>query len=295
MEELATDKTKMHSSIRATLISMAEPEYQRFASGLLPGVENIMGVRLPKLRKLAKQVAKAYGAAYLDEALDQSDGQLPMADDYAGHVEYMEEILLQGMVIGGLKVCAEEPAKASGADSVNSVSVEQILDYIRKYVPKISNWSTCDSFCAGLKFTKGHQEEMWKFLQDYLVSDRDYDVRFGLVMIINYYIQEAYLEKLFEIFSQVGEAWNNHNKGCSNEEQESMQGIYYVEMALAWALSICYVRYPDRTLAYLEEMQSAVSTLDDFTYNKALQKIVESRCISQEKKAEIRRMKRKNK
>lgn len=280
MSELAIDKTKMRASIRATLISMAEPEYQRFASGLLPGVENIMGVRLPKLRKLARQVAKTYGTAYLDEALGQSAEQLPADDDYAGHREYLEEILLQGMVIG---------------NSVNAVSITQILDYIRKYVPKISNWSTCDSFCAGLKFTKEHQEEMWEFLQDYLTSDRDYDVRFGLVMIINYYIQDAYIEKLPRIFNQVGEAWNNHNKGNSGAEQKSGQDVYYVEMALAWAVSICYVKYPDRTQVYLEEMQSNAGVLDDFTYNKSLQKIVESRCISQEKKAEIKRMKRKNK
>lgn len=265
----------MFFDIRDDLYKIAEPEYQLFSSKLLPGVDNILGVRLPKLRKLAKQVEKEYGAAYLDAALEKLQDENTAADDRENfHGEYMEEVLLQGMVIGNLKVQTENSSHRKTA----VYSLEQIQDYIRKYIPKIDNWSTCDSFCAGLKIAKEYPEPMWEFIQEYLVSDRDYDVRFGIVMIINYFIQDANLDKIFEIFNRIGE---NKDVSC-----------YYVEMALAWAISICYVKYPDQTFIYLEKMRNEETILNDFTYHKALQKIVESHCVTQEKKAEIKLMKR---
>ena len=258
-----TTESKMHTTIRDTLISMSEPDYQKFTSGLLPGVDNILGVRLPKLRKYGKEVWKTYGLKYLEEMLENPCNE---------GAEYMEEIFLQGIVIGNLKVKED-------------MTLSQIQNYIKNYLPKINNWSTCDSFCAGLKIAKEYPAQMWEFIKQYLISTRDYDVRFAIVMIINYYIQDDYIEELYGIFNKTGTDWNSQ----SNPEQAA----YYVEMALAWAISICYVNYPDRTLEYFEAAKSQTAVLDDFTYNKALQKIVESRCVSLEEKAQIKLLKRK--
>lgn len=265
----------MINTIHKTLLEMAEPEYQKFSSKLLPEVNNILGVRLPKLRKYSRQVWKEYGSTYLEETL---------CEEYrkSHRNETMEEILLQGMVIGNLKDKLKEK---------NNISLKQIQDYIKKYIPKIDNWSTCDSFCAGLKITKEYPIEMWDFLQEFLCSKRDYDVRFGIVMIINYYIQDDYLEKIFPIFNQIGESCQT-GYVYSDVHAESEQELYYVEMALAWAISICYVYYPDRTMVYLQQMHTETAVLNDFIYNKALQKITESHCVSSEAKAEIRKMKR---
>ncbi|MBD5520688.1 MAG: DNA alkylation repair protein [Lachnospiraceae bacterium] len=254
----------MRTVIRDTLISMSEPDYQKFAAGLLPGVDNILGVRLPKLRKYGKKVWKAYGMKYLEETLENPCNN--------NDIEYMEEIFLQGVVIGNLKVKED-------------VTLSSIQNYIKSYLPKINNWSTCDSFCAGLKIAKEYSAQMWEFIKPYLVSTRDYDVRFAIVMIINYYIQDDYIEELYKLFNKVGADWNS--------QSASDQAVYYVEMALAWAISICYVNYPYKTLKYLKEVKNQTEVLDDFTYNKALQKIVESRCVSSEEKAQIKLMKRK--
>lgn len=256
-------ESEMHTAIRDTLISMSEPDYKKFTSGLLPGVDNILGVRLPKLRKYGKKVWKTYGLKYLEETLERPHNNNDM--------EYMEEIFLQGVVIGNLKVKED-------------MTLSQIQNYIKIYLPKINNWSTCDSFCAGLKIAKEYPAKMWEFIKPYLISTRDYDVRFAIVMIINYYIQDDYIEELYGIFNKTGADWNSQ----SNPEQAA----YYVEMALAWAISICYVNYPDRTLEYLKTAKSQTTVLDDFTYNKALQKIVESHCVSLEEKAQIKLMKR---
>lgn len=263
-------KDEMLSEIRENLLSLAEPEYRNFSAKLLPEGENLLGVRLPKLRKYAKQIGKKYKTAYLEAVLPSTKGNKQgdaIEDEKTLAVscdgEFMEEILLQGMVIGNLK-------------AENDEQLAEIFDYIRRYVPKIANWSTCDSFCAGLKIAKDHPAQMWEFLQEYLGDEKEYAIRFGIVMIINYYINEEYFDRLFPIFNEIG----------------SRQQAYYVKMALAWAISICYVHMPGETESYLKDMRLKPEILDDFTYHTALRKIVASHCVLPEQKDVIREMKR---
>lgn len=78
----------MEKSIKEQLLELAEEDYRKFTSALTPGKENILGIRIPLLRKLSKSILKGDWQAYLKEAKDDS----------------MEEVMLQGMVIGGCKV-----------------------------------------------------------------------------------------------------------------------------------------------------------------------------------------------
>ena len=257
---------EMLSQIRKDLLSMAEVQYRDFTAKLLPEGENLLGVRLPKLRKYAKQIGKLYGTMYLDTVLACAFGEDKSEKEAVTTLpqdEVMEEILLQGMVIGSLKAADE-------------TKLAEIFDYIKRYVPKIANWSTCDSFCASLKITKQYPEQMWDFLQEYLSSGQEFAIRFGIVMIINYYINEEYFDRLFPIFTAIG---MRHHE-------------YYVEMALAWAISICYVHMPTETECYLKNMRGKPEVLSDFTYRMALQKIVDSHCVCAETRAMIRDMRR---
>ena len=102
---------------------MVEPEYQKFSAALIPNITNVLGVRLPALRKIAKQLASGDWRTYLETAED----------------EYFEEVMLQAMVIGHVQA-----------------DLDELLKAIETFVPKIDNWSVCDSFCAGLKYTKVH-------------------------------------------------------------------------------------------------------------------------------------------
>lgn len=227
----------MQIEIKKQLQELAEDEYRVFSSGLLPNIGNILGVRLPLLRKIAKQITKRDWREYLKTAQEDS----------------FEEIMLQGMVIGYAQCSAAER-----------------LAYIQGFVPKIDNWSVCDSFCNGLNFTKENMELVWDFLQPYLRSDQEFAIRFGVVMLLTYYIDSEYITAVLE--------------GLDGIRHEG----YYVKMAVAWAISICYIKLPDKTLPYLKN-----NHLDDFTYNKSLQKITESYRVDQEMKKQIRLMKRK--
>lgn len=222
--------------IRNKLFSLADEEYQKFHSSLCPGTNNIIGIRVPVLRNVAKEIAKEDWKNYLRTA--KSD--------------YYEEIMLQGMVIGLAKM-----------------NLAERLDYIKSFVPKIDNWAVCDVTCAGLKFTKKHMSEMWEFLKPYINSNKEFEIRFGVVMLLDFYITEEYIKQVLEILNSI------HHDG------------YYVKMAVAWAISVCYIKFPKETMVLLQN-----NKLDIFTYNKALQKIIESYRVTKEDKEIIRKMKR---
>ena len=260
--------------VRELLKEMAEPDYAKFSGALLGREAVMLGVRLPKIRELAKKVAKADGREYLDGMLsdavavrssEQADGKDGKNQTGGGIPEewkdgksadgimYMEELMLYGMVIG----CMKE-------------KLEELFLYIERYVARIDNWSLCDSFCAGLKQTKKQPELMWDFLQPYLKSDKEFDLRFGVVMLMDFYVTPEYIEKLLQIFDSI------HHEG------------YYVKMAVAWALSVCLVKEWDKSFAY---MGSSENRLDDFTYAKTVQKCRESFRLTAEQKESLTELK----
>ncbi len=75
-------------TIKENLLRLAGEGNKKFTESLHPGIENVLGVRVPALRQLAAQIAKDDWQAYLQSA-----------DTF-----YMEERMLQGMVIGCLKI-----------------------------------------------------------------------------------------------------------------------------------------------------------------------------------------------
>ena len=145
---------------------------------------------------------------------------------------------------------------------------EEIKKYIESYIPKINNWALCDVFCAGLKITSKYEKEMWQFIQKYLKSDKEFEIRFGVVIILDYYIKEEYLEEIFKIIEKI------ENDG------------YYVKMAIAWLLSKCLVYFYEETVEFLTKTK-----LDKFTKNKSIQKAIESYRISDIRKKELRNLK----
>ena len=107
----------MVQKIRQKMQGLAEEDYKEFNKKLIPGVDKVMGIRLPALRKLAKEIAKEDFHAYLDEMEEQKESDL-----------YHEEIMCQGMVLGYARMDQEERRK-----------------YLDEFVPKITNWAVCDS------------------------------------------------------------------------------------------------------------------------------------------------------
>ena len=225
----------INKKIRDELFMLSDENFKKFHNNLCPNVDNIIGVRTPLLRKIAKDLSKNNYSLYLSN---------PSSD-------YYEEIMIEGLTIGYIKVDNETRFK-----------------YIKEFIPKINNWAICDSFCNNLKFTKKNMDEMWNFIINYLSSTKEFELRFAIVMMLNFYITPEYLDKVLDILNNI-----NHDG-------------YYVKMAVAWAISFAYIRFPNKTLSFLQN-----NNLDKFTYNKSLQKIIESNRVSKEDKDLMRSMK----
>ncbi len=228
----------MKEDIKEKLKELADLKYLEFHKRLCFTKKQILGVKVPVLRKLAKELLKKYDAKYLLENIDD---------------EYYEEIMLQGIIIGLNK----------------ERELKKVLEQIESFIPKIDNWAVCDTFCSELKIVRKYKAEFWKFIQKYLKSTSEFEVRFAVVIILDYYVQQEYLEEIFFVFDNI-------------ESDE-----YYVKMAVAWAISICLIKYYDETKKYLTE-----SKIDRFIYNKALQKAIESYRINDIQKKELRKIKK---
>lgn len=224
-------------NIKQRLQDEAEEDYRKFSQALIPNIKNILGVRIPILRKIAKEI---YKSENWQEFLKKND------------FEYFEEIMLQAIIIGYIK---ETP--------------ENILKLVKDFVPKINNWSVCDCFCSGLKFTQQNKELVWKFIQPYFKSENEYDIRFAYVMLLEYFLDEKYFDASLQLIDNFSDT------------------RYYAQMACAWALSMCYINFPEKTLNYLKK-----SNLDNWTFNKSIQKICESLRVDKETKSMLKCLKR---
>lgn len=147
--------------------------------------------------------------------------------------------------------------------------LQTTLHCISEFVPKIDNWSVCDIFCSSLKITKKYQDTVWNFIQKYSKSKKEFELRFAIVMMLCYFLNDRYINKTLEKIDKI------KHEG------------YYVKMASAWAISNAFIKYPELTMRYLKN-----NNLDTFTFNKSLQKITESYRVSEKSKKIIKRMKK---
>ena len=225
--------------LKQRLLPLADEAYAAFNKKLVNTRYPILGVRMPALRKLAKELVQEEGWA-----------SVASADSFSSY----EEVMLTGLVIAGAR-CKED----------------ERLRLLKGFVPRIDNWAVCDCVTSSLKTVPKKRELYLPFIDENLRSPHEFSVRFALVLLLDHFIEADMLPRIF-----------------SATDSLTHDG-YYVKMGAAWLISICFVKYPAETLAYLKD-----NSLDLFTYNKALQKIIESNRVDTPTKALMRSMKRKS-
>ena len=226
----------MREKIKKELIALSDNNYKEFSEKIVSNTANILGVRMPVLKKYAKELLAEHEIEELIQNINS---------------EYHEEILLKGIIIGSEK----DPEKTK--------------QYIKDYVPLITNWATCDSFCSNLKIIKKNKNDFWNFIQSYLKSNKTYEIRFGVVILLDYYIEKERLEEIFDIL-----------KNIKSER-------YYVQMAVAWALSVCLVKYYDETYKFLKN-----NKLSKFVLLKTISKANDSYRLTKEQKQKLKELRR---
>ena len=196
------------------LFSFEDLEYKNFNSKLVLK-NNLIEIRVPILKKIAKELAKGNYKEFIS---------------IMNH-NYHEEVLIHGLILGYIK----DP-----------------MNYFDDYIKYMNDWQSCDITISNMKYFKYNQDI--NYIKKYLYH------RVGYVILLTYYIKDEYIDELYNIVDN----YNSDN--------------YYVKMAVAWLLSYLIIYDKNRAVKYLKK-----SKLDDFTYNKGIQKAIESKKIKDKK------------
>lgn len=219
------------------LLNNTDKGYAVFSKKLIPDTKHeILGVRTPTIRKIAKEAANNFST---------------VKDFLSAKHTYHEEYMLHGLILGSLKI-----------------NISELLPLIDDFIPHIDNWAVCDSCVSALKIIRKHKELFFDKIKLYLKSRNTYQIRFAIVALLWYYIDNEYCEQALLLVKDAC---------CEN---------YYVNMAVAWFYSVALVKKYDKAIIYLEN-----KTLPKFVHNKSIQKAIESFRIEQKKKQYLRLLK----
>lgn len=140
-----------------------------------------------------------------------------------------------------------------------------MINHLNDFLPLIDNWAICDSTMLKNRCFKKNFNLGIEFVEKCLISNKEFTIRAGIDLLIAFYINDNYIDYVLKKVVEV------------------KFDAYYVKMALAWLVSICFIKYPDKTnILIVNEM------LDKFTHNKAISKICDSYRVDQEVKDKLK-------
>ena len=227
--------SNIEGELKRRLFELQDLKYKEFSSKLMPTVnpETVIGVRTPDLRKLAKEYSKAPDFLEFLKILPHT---------------YYEENNLHGFLIETI------------------TDYDTVIAAIDTFLPYIDNWATCDLMSP--KVFRKHLPELYEKIKVWLKSDLTYTVRFGIGMLMSFYLDEHFEPDMLALVA-----------GVRSEE-------YYINMMIAWYFATALAKQSDAALPYIQKQR-----LDKWAHNKAIQKAIESYRIDDETKTYLRTLK----
>jgi len=156
--------------VRADLFERQDLPFRDFTMRGTPGAENVIGVRVPEVRQIAKGLCRDDFKSYL--AAEPKD--------------YLEELLLHGIIVAQAKM-----------------ELDSRFDYMAKFIPRISNWLVCDVVANSFKIKSGQEAGYWEFLVQYFGSEDEFAVRFMLVMMLDHFLKGSYAAEALAVADAV--------------------------------------------------------------------------------------------
>ena len=207
-------------SVLEELRGLSDDNYKEFNKKIIPTAQETLGVRLPVLRKIAARIAKNSPDEFI--RMDKEN--------------VYELIMLEGLVLSCL-----------------NRSFVQLVSLTENFLGKVDNWAQVDSTVCKFKNIKREKEDVLAVVKKWLDSENEFVVRAGLVILMAHFIDEQYLDTVFDLAQSVSHTG------------------YYAYMGNAWLISVCMAKYPLETLGFFRQ-----NSLDNRTHNKAIQKSRES-------------------
>ncbi|MDE7256605.1 MAG: DNA alkylation repair protein [Clostridia bacterium] len=154
-----TNGKPLYEELLQELKENAEPEYAAFHKRLLKNDKiNVMGVRVPILRKIAKKYKN-----YVPTLLSFPD-------------EYYEVTFVK------LQAAALLPYNF-------------FINYVDKCVSLIDNWATCDCFAP--KCIADNKDDFWKYINNFMLTGGEFAQRFALTTLLHFYVEEDWLDAIY--------------------------------------------------------------------------------------------------
>ena len=227
--------TRVSDEILAELFRLRDEKYKQFQGALIPNIDrdNVIGVRTPELKKLAKKLAAREDIDLFLEALPH---------------KYFDENQLHAFIISEIK------------------DFQACVRAVERFLPFVDNWATCDQLSP--KVFGKHTGELIDHIKKWMDSGETYIVRFGIGMLMRWYLDEAF-----------DPAYPRAVAAVRSEE-------YYVQMMAAWYFATALAKQYGAVIHFIEER-----VLDPRVHNKAIQKALESFRITAEQKAYLRTLK----
>ena len=210
--------------------------YRDFNSKLIPNIDKnkIIGVRIPVLRKIAKNIKNF---DYVDDFLDE----LPH--------KYQEENILHGFLL-----------------SLRYTNIDELLDKLDHFLVYVDNWTVTDVISP--KLFKKYPDKVYEYIRNWIKSDYEYVVRFGVVSLLQFYLDDNFKLEILELVKSI------------------KSNYFYVKMAIAWFYSFALIKQYNDTIKLFENKE-----LDKWIHNKSIQKAIESYRISDSEKEYLRSLK----
>ena len=287
--------------IRNELLGLSDKgNYAAFTSALIPGCDNVIGVRQPVLKKYARQLVK-----------DNEDFRTLLTEPDIYH----EETLLRGYVIG--------------YGTAKEKNFDKALQDLKDYVPLVNNWAVNDGFCIEFKVMDSFRDEFLPYIRECVLSGDEYRARVGLIMLLDHYLKvdmdgnkKSRMRKVTvddiivkdenftgevsgsgngkNINSRLDSSYKsdkNYKKITDGKYSDDILSLvnrdfsgngYYTQMAAGWLLAEAFVTFPRRIWEYLTDKDNL--RLDAVSYKKAINKICESLTPDKEVKELVRKI-----
>lgn len=157
-----------YARFKAYLMSLSENDYREFSMKLIPDTPHIYGIRIPLLRKIAKDISKGNYMDFL--TLRKGD--------------YHEEIIIDGLVAASVKC-----------------SYEETLAYMKKFADKIYNWCICDT--VTFKYMEKYTDKLINDMDYFIYNDNPWVVRYGFGCLMRFFLTDEYIDRVFSYVSSV--------------------------------------------------------------------------------------------
>lgn len=219
------------------LLNRLKPEVKSGFNPIIPNSKRIRGIAVPKLRKVAQEVARNGYEEFL-ESNPNSDFEMEM---------------IHSFVIGYAKD-----------------EIEKVVSYLKQWAEELHDWAVCDALCQNFRTARKYRMYVWQeVIEPFGRSKEEFKQRVASILILSHYLTDESIDKDLKLLDEIK---------CNG---------YYAEMGVAWAVATAIAKQRDKTMAYMKHCN-----LERTTYNKAIQKMIESLRVKEEDKEILRKMKK---